>query len=72
MRAVVIIGSLSRRSVGCLATVGALAYGLLQFKRGNMKKSQQAMRLRVLAQGGTVLALIGGILLASKQQKAVK
>ncbi|KAL5471498.1 hypothetical protein EMCRGX_G029621 [Ephydatia muelleri] len=58
--------------LGCLATVGALTYGLLQFKRGNMKKSQQAMRLRVLAQGGTVLALIGGILLASKQQKADK
>lgn len=56
--------------IGCLATVGALTYGLLQFKRGNMQKSQQAMRLRVLAQGGTVIALVGGILLTSKQQKS--
>ena len=37
-----------------------------------MKKSQFAMRLRVLAQGGTVLALIGGILLTAKHEKTGK
>lgn len=55
-------------SVGCLATVGALSFGLVSFKRGNMLMSQNMMRLRVVAQGGTVLALIGGIAMASIKQ----
>ena len=55
-------------SVGCLATVGALSFGLVSFKRGNMLMSQNMMRLRVVAQGGTVLALIGGIAIASSKQ----
>ena len=50
---------------GCLATVGALTFGLLQFKRGNVERSQLAMRLRVIAQGGTVIALVAGVALSS-------
>ena len=50
---------------GCFATVGALSFGLVSFKRGNMVMSQNMMRLRVIAQGGTILALICGIVLAS-------
>ena len=51
---------------GALATVGALSFGILQFKRGNMAKSQLAMRMRVVAQGGTVIALVLGVLLSSR------
>ena len=50
---------------GALATVGALSFGILQFKRGNLAKSQLAMRMRVVAQGGTVIALVLGGLLSS-------
>ena len=50
---------------GCAATVLALSFGLVQFKRGNMAKSQLAMRLRVVAQGGTVVALVAGLAVAS-------
>ena len=53
---------------GCLATVGALSMGLVSFKRGNMAMSQNMMRLRVVAQGGTVVGLVGGIALASTKQ----
>ena len=56
---------LDHSHAGCLATVGALSFGLVQFKRGNMARSQLAMRLRVLAQGGTVIALIAGVLVSS-------
>lgn len=51
--------------IGCLATVGALSFGLVSFKRGNMVMSQNMMRFRVVAQGGTIIALICGIALAS-------
>ncbi len=54
--------------LGCLATVGALSFGLVSFKRGNMAMSQTMMRLRVVAQGGTVLALIGGMAMASRKR----
>lgn len=54
----------SDSAAGCLATVGALSYGLLQFKRGNTERSQFAMRLRVFAQGSTVVALIIGAVIA--------
>lgn len=35
--------------------------GLWQMKTGDRAKSQQMMRLRVMAQGFTVFALIGGV-----------
>ncbi len=57
---------------GCLATVCALSFGLLQFNRGNHKKSQLAMKLRVAAQGGTVLALVVGALWSSRKQDIKK
>ena len=50
---------------GALATVGALSFGILQFKRGNLAKSQLAMRMRVVAQGGTIVALVLGVLFSS-------
>lgn len=56
-------------AIGCLATVGALTFGLFQFKRGNAARSQLAMRLRVVAQGGTVIALIVGVLWSSRRSK---
>ncbi|XP_003383399.1 PREDICTED: HIG1 domain family member 2A, mitochondrial-like [Amphimedon queenslandica] len=52
--------------IGCIGTVGVLCMGLLSFKRGNVVMSQKMMRLRVLFQGGTVLALVGGIALEAK------
>jgi hypothetical protein len=54
--------------IGCFATLVALGYGLLSFKRGNMLMSQNMMRFRVVAQGGTVIALVGGIALAAKSK----
>jgi len=44
----------------------ALVYGLAQFHRGNQKRSQLAMRMRVMAQGGTILAILGGLLYAGQ------
>ena len=57
---------------GCGLTVAALVYGLTQFKRGNQRASQMAMRMRVLAQGGTVMALLGGVLVSEFMQKRDK
>ena len=51
---------------GCIGTVCVLGFGLLSFKRGNVVMSQKMMRLRVLFQGGTVLALVAGIALEAK------
>ncbi|XP_043218901.1 HIG1 domain family member 2A, mitochondrial-like [Amphibalanus amphitrite] len=47
--------------IGCLATITALSVGLWNFKSGRSQASQRMMRMRVLAQGFTVAALIGGI-----------
>lgn len=47
---------------GCLCTVGILAYGILCFKRGNTRRSQLMMRARVLAQGFTIAAVVGGMM----------
>ncbi|NWV13386.1 HIG2A protein, partial [Ptilonorhynchus violaceus] len=47
--------------LGCLCTVGVLAYGLISFKRGNTRRSQLMMRARILAQGFTFAALLGGV-----------
>ncbi|XP_059057501.1 HIG1 domain family member 2A, mitochondrial [Achroia grisella] len=51
--------------VGCLATVGALSYGLWSFKSGKTKVSQQMMRLRIVAQGFTVAALVIGVMMTA-------
>lgn len=47
--------------LGCLCTVSILAYGLLSFRKGNTRRSQLLMRARVLAQGFTFAALLGGM-----------
>lgn len=36
-----------------------LTAGLISFKRGNSQLGQQLMRARVLAQGGTVVLMVG-------------
>jgi hypothetical protein len=46
---------------GCLVTFGALSYGLWSFRRGQREMSQYMMRMRVAAQGFTIVALIAGI-----------
>lgn len=46
---------------GCLATLGALTYGLWSFRKGDRKMSQYMMRTRIMAQGFTITALIVGI-----------
>ena len=48
--------------IGGLATVGALSYGLFSFVRGDTKMQQYMMRARVAAQGGTIVAVAGGVL----------
>uniref|UniRef100_T1GWP0 HIG1 domain-containing protein n=1 Tax=Megaselia scalaris TaxID=36166 RepID=T1GWP0_MEGSC len=50
--------------VGCLATTMALCYGLYNFRTGNRKMSQIMMRTRIAAQGFTVAALIGGVVMS--------
>ena len=54
---------------GCAATVAALTFGLVNFKRGNTAKSQLAMRMRVVAQTGTVVALALGVLWNTSRDK---
>ena len=58
--------------VGCGLTVFALIYGLTQFKRGNQRGSQIAMRMRVLAQGGTIIAVLGGLLMSGSVERKDK
>jgi hypothetical protein len=47
--------------IGLLGTVAALSYGLASFKRGHVQMSQYMMRVRVLAQGATVGAILVGV-----------
>ncbi|XP_032240107.1 HIG1 domain family member 2A, mitochondrial isoform X2 [Nematostella vectensis] len=47
--------------IGCALTVSALVYGLLSFKRGDVGMQQTMMRARVVAQGSTIVALVGGV-----------
>lgn len=52
---------------GLAATVGILANGIWQMRTGNQAKSQKMMRLRVLAQGLTVFALVGGVMWSARK-----
>ncbi|KAK2582869.1 hypothetical protein KPH14_008947 [Odynerus spinipes] len=47
--------------IGCVATVGALTYGLYNFYKGRSQMSQYMMRARVLAQAFTFVAIVTGI-----------
>ncbi|GBP90534.1 HIG1 domain family member 2A, mitochondrial, partial [Eumeta japonica] len=51
--------------IGCLATAGALSYGLWAFRQGKRQTSQNMMRLRVAAQGFTVVALVVGVIMTA-------
>ncbi|XP_028169943.1 HIG1 domain family member 2A, mitochondrial [Ostrinia furnacalis] len=51
--------------IGALATAAALSYGLWSFKTGLTRMSQQMMRLRILAQGFTITALVGGVIMTA-------
>ncbi|NXE53796.1 HIG2A protein, partial [Casuarius casuarius] len=56
-------------SAGCLCTVGVLTYGLINFKRGNIRRSQLMMRARILAQGFTFAALLGGMVVTAMKSR---
>ncbi len=47
--------------IGLAGTVAALTYGLISFQRGNSRTQQHMMRLRVVAQGFTVVSVILGV-----------
>ncbi|KAJ8723352.1 hypothetical protein PYW08_003264 [Mythimna loreyi] len=51
--------------IGCLATAGALSYGLWSFRTGRKKLSQQMMRVRIVAQGLTITALVVGVMMTT-------
>ncbi|KAM8798815.1 HIG1 domain family member 2A, mitochondrial [Eudromia elegans] len=55
--------------LGCLCTAAVLAWGLVSFKRGNVRRSQLLMRARVVAQGFTVAALLGGMAVAAARPR---
>ncbi|NXE42332.1 HIG2A protein, partial [Ptilorrhoa leucosticta] len=54
---------------GCLCTVSALAYGMICFRKGNTRRSQLMMRARVLAQGFTFAALLGGMVASAVKSR---
>ncbi|NXS12703.1 HIG2A protein, partial [Neodrepanis coruscans] len=54
---------------GCLCTLGVLTYGLISFKRGNTRQSQLMMRARILAQGFTFAALLGGMVVTALKSR---
>jgi len=53
---------------GLLATVGILLNGIWQMRKGNQAQSQKMMRYRVIAQGLTVIALVGGVYMAGLKE----
>ncbi|KAM9311075.1 HIG1 domain family member 2A, mitochondrial [Gastrophryne carolinensis] len=55
--------------IGCLATAGALTYGLIAFKQGKTRQSQMLMRTRIAAQGFTVAAIMFGVVMATIKSK---
>ncbi|NXN92061.1 HIG2A protein, partial [Rhinopomastus cyanomelas] len=55
--------------LGCLCTVGVLTYGLICFKKGDTRKSQLMMRARILAQGFTFAALLGGMVVTAMKSR---
>ncbi|NXC48669.1 HIG2A protein, partial [Penelope pileata] len=55
--------------LGCLCTLGVLTYGLISFQRGNTRRSQLMMRARIVAQGLTFAALLGGMAASALQAR---
>lgn len=58
--------------VGLIATVVILGNGVWQMTTGNRAKSQKMMRARVLAQGFTIAALVGGIVWSARKDSKAK
>lgn len=58
--------------IGLVATVAILVNGVRQMTRGDRAKSQSMMRARVVAQGLTVAALVGGILWSARKKDQAK
>ena len=60
--------------LGLAGTVAALTYGLISFQRGNSRTQQHMMRLRVVAQGFTVVSVVLGVAIMQwrKPAKEVK
>ncbi|CAH2277409.1 HIG1 domain family member 2A, mitochondrial [Pelobates cultripes] len=56
--------------LGCLATAGALTYGLISFKQGKTRQSQLLMRARILAQGFTVAAIMVGVAMTAMKPRS--
>ncbi|EFX69210.1 hypothetical protein DAPPUDRAFT_231704 [Daphnia pulex] len=54
--------------IGCLATAAALTYGLWSFRHGRPQMSQKMMRLRIAAQGFTVVGLMVGVGVANVKE----
>ncbi|XP_022607784.1 HIG1 domain family member 2A, mitochondrial [Seriola dumerili] len=55
--------------IGCLATAGALIYGLRAFQQGKTHQSQLLMRGRIAAQGFTIVALLVGVFATALKPK---
>ncbi|XP_074643189.1 HIG1 domain family member 2A, mitochondrial-like [Tubulanus polymorphus] len=55
--------------IGMGLTTLALTYGLWQLKTGDTKMSQLMMRSRIVAQGFTVFAILGGVLYGAGSSK---
>ncbi|XP_035017665.1 HIG1 domain family member 2A, mitochondrial [Hippoglossus stenolepis] len=55
--------------IGCLATAGALIFGLRSFQQGKTRQSQLLMRGRIAAQGFTVVAIIIGVFTTALRSK---
>lgn len=54
--------------IGMAGTVAALTYGLISFQRGNSQTQQHMMRLRVVAQGFTVVSVVLGVAIMQWRQ----
>lgn len=55
--------------LGCLATIGILAGGMMSFHRGQSKLGNRFMQARVAAQAATILALVVGAIYAKNETK---
>ncbi|KAK9761997.1 Respiratory supercomplex factor 1, mitochondrial [Basidiobolus ranarum] len=59
-------------TIGCLGTVGALISATFNLRRGNRVMGQRMLRYRVIFQGFTLLAAIGGSVYYAQQRKNEK
>lgn len=58
--------------IGLLATVAILVNGVRSMTKGDRQMSQKMMRARVVAQGFTVAALVGGIMWSTMKKDKPK